>query len=106
MPCGLREEAIELLEKAKIPWRLAFTSPSVAGLRAAVRAGLGITLRGTSFLDRGLTRLRGRPKLPEPPSLDIVIATAPQLSSATMTFTEHIKMMGAHSPKIAKPIKT
>jgi len=50
MPCGVREKAIELLEKAEIPWRLTFSSPSIAGLKAAVRAGLGITLRGTSFL--------------------------------------------------------
>jgi len=101
MPCGVREKAIELLEKAQIPWRLTFSSPSIAGLKAAVRAGLGITLRGTSFLDRGLIRLSGRTKLPEAPPLEIVFATGPQPSPATMAFVEHIRMMGARAPKVA-----
>ncbi len=33
------------LEKARIPWRLAFTSPSLSGVWAAVAAGLGVTVR-------------------------------------------------------------
>jgi DNA-binding transcriptional LysR family regulator len=101
MPCGIREKAIDLLEKAQIPWRLTFSSPSIAGLKAAVRAGLGITLRGPSFLDRGLERLSSQTKLPEAPMLEIVYATGPQSSPATMALTEHIRMMGERAPKIA-----
>jgi DNA-binding transcriptional LysR family regulator len=101
MPCGVRERAIELLEKAQIPWRLTFSSPSLSGLKAAVRAGLGITLRGTSFLDRGLVSLSGRTKLPEAPPLEIVYAIGPQSSPATLALTQHIRMMGERAPKVA-----
>jgi DNA-binding transcriptional LysR family regulator len=97
VPCGLRKTAIDLLEKAGIPWRLAFSSPSIAGVKAAVRAGLGITLRGTSFLDLGLVAFKGRPKLPNPPKLDIVLATSPQAAPATRAFAELVRATNARA---------
>jgi len=42
-PCVYRSVAIEALERAGIPWRIVFTSPSYAGIIAAVKAGMGIT---------------------------------------------------------------
>ncbi len=42
-PCVYRASAIDALEKARIPWRLVFSSPSYTGVVAAVKAGLGIT---------------------------------------------------------------
>jgi DNA-binding transcriptional LysR family regulator len=98
VPCGLRKTAIDLLEKAGIPWRLAFSSPSIAGVKAAVRAGLGITLRGTSFLDRDLIAFKGRPKLPNPPKLDIVLATSPQATPATRAFAELVRGTNTYAP--------
>lgn len=44
-PCTFRARAIEALDAAGMPWRIAFTSPSLAGLYAAVEAGLGVTPR-------------------------------------------------------------
>lgn len=44
-PCLLRSKAIESLDRAGIAWRMAFTSASLAGVWAAVAAGLGVTLR-------------------------------------------------------------
>ena len=44
-PCTFRASAIEALDAAGMPWRIAFTSPSLAGLFAAVEAGLGVTPR-------------------------------------------------------------
>jgi len=44
-PCMFRAAGIAALDQAGIPWRLAFTSPSLAGLWAAAEAGLGVTLR-------------------------------------------------------------
>lgn len=44
-PCMMRTAAIEALDRAGIPWRIAFTSASLAGVWAAVRAGLGISVR-------------------------------------------------------------
>lgn len=44
-PCLFRACATEALDRSHRPWRAAFTSPSLAGLWAAVSAGLGITVR-------------------------------------------------------------
>ena len=44
-PCVFRTPGVTALDDAAIPWRVAFTSPSLAGLWAATEAGLGITLR-------------------------------------------------------------
>jgi DNA-binding transcriptional LysR family regulator len=44
-PCLLRSAAIEALDRARIPWRMVFTSAGLAGVWAAVAAGLGVTLR-------------------------------------------------------------
>jgi len=44
-PCLFRRRGLAALDAAGLSWRLAFTSPSLSGLWAAVAAGLGITLR-------------------------------------------------------------
>jgi len=44
-PCFFRQRALAALDAAGLPWRIAFTSPSLHGLWAAVEAGLGVTLR-------------------------------------------------------------
>lgn len=44
-PCLLRTAATEALDRAGIPWRVAFTSASLSGIWAAVAAGLGVTVR-------------------------------------------------------------
>lgn len=43
-PCVYRERAIDSLTKADIGWTETFTSPSVTGIVAAVRAGLGCAI--------------------------------------------------------------
>ncbi len=44
-PCLMRTAAIDALDRAGIPWRIAFTSASLAGTWAAVKAGLGVSVR-------------------------------------------------------------
>lgn len=44
-PCIFRSYALDALDSAGLAWRIAMTSPSVAGLWAAVKGGLGMTLR-------------------------------------------------------------
>jgi DNA-binding transcriptional LysR family regulator len=43
--CAFRKLAIQLLDEAARPWRIAAVSPSLAGLWAAALGGLGITAR-------------------------------------------------------------
>jgi DNA-binding transcriptional LysR family regulator len=44
-PCMFRNAAATALDAKGIPWTVAFTSPSLASLWAAVIAGLGVTVR-------------------------------------------------------------
>lgn len=67
-PCSFRSAAVTALDGAGIPWRLAFTSPSLSGLWAAAEGGLGITVRTTVSMPKALTALdpniTGLPQLP------------------------------------------
>jgi DNA-binding transcriptional LysR family regulator len=56
-PCLFRSQAIAALEAKNIAYRVAFTTASLAGLRAAVQAGLGVTARMAAAQDkeRGIT---------------------------------------------------
>lgn len=56
-PCFFRQRAITILDRARIPWHIAFTSPSLHGLWAAVEAGLGVTLRTPIGLPSRLSAL-------------------------------------------------
>ncbi|TWT09469.1 LysR family transcriptional regulator [Reyranella sp. CPCC 100927] len=44
-PCLFRTAATAALDRAGIPWRVAFTSPNLSGLWAAAAAGLGVSIR-------------------------------------------------------------
>ena len=64
-PCVFRDAAVRALDHAGIPWRVTFTSPSLAGLWAAVEAGLGITPRAPHSTPARLTVLAGDRRLPK-----------------------------------------
>lgn len=69
-PCSFRRAALSALDDAGIPWQVVLTSPSLAAVRAAVLAGLGITVRTPHLLgpaSDGLTILDELPALPETP---------------------------------------
>lgn len=63
-PCVFRDAAVQALDRAGIPWRIAFTSPSLAGLWAAVEAGLGLTPRTRYSVPSRLAILPGGKTLP------------------------------------------
>ncbi|WP_447770554.1 LysR substrate-binding domain-containing protein [Pseudomonas kilonensis] len=63
-PCVLRSAATQALDAAKIPWRIALTSPCVASIWAAVAAGLGLTLRTRIGLPSHLAVVSGLPAVP------------------------------------------
>ena len=78
-PCVLRSAAIQALDTAKIPWRIALTSLSVAGIWAGVAAGLGLTLRTRIGLPGHLNIVSGLPPLP---SLGYIIHSSGEDPSA------------------------
>jgi len=72
-PCFFRQRALAALDAAGLPWRIAFTSPSLHGLWAAVEAGLGVTLRTTVGLPSCLRSVGDAMALPAvvPPTLSV-----------------------------------
>jgi DNA-binding transcriptional LysR family regulator len=75
-PCLFRDAAVTALDRAGIPWRIAFTSPSLHGLWAAVEAGLGVTVRTPIGLPSSLTLLGEGSGLPALPMVDLSLHDA------------------------------
>ncbi len=75
-PCIFRQAAISALDAAGIPWRLAFSSPSLSGLWAAVSAGLGVTCRTPEGMPAALAPLDvERYGLPTLPRVGVLLRT-------------------------------
>lgn len=53
--CAFRKVAIRSLDDAGVPWRVAAVSPGVAGVWAAARGGLGVTVRSALGLPASLS---------------------------------------------------
>ncbi|RQZ08577.1 LysR family transcriptional regulator [Burkholderia sp. Bp9031] len=83
-PCRFFGAATDALDRAGVPWRVAFTTPSLAGLWAAAAAGLGLTVRSHYGLPASV-RVLDAPSsgLPELPSLPLMLLR--RTSSATPT---------------------
>lgn len=67
-PSIFRRIGHEALDAAGVPWTPRYTSSSLIGIKAALRAGLGVTARGVEQLDAGLRVLGvgdGMPRLPD-----------------------------------------
>lgn len=81
--CFFRSAATAELDRVGIPWRVAFTSPSLSGLWAAVAAGLGLTVR-TQYGLPGTVRpiAAGASGLPELPSIPLTLLHANANASA------------------------
>jgi DNA-binding transcriptional LysR family regulator len=63
-PCGFRAAATAALDEAGRPYRIAATSPSLSGLRAAVRGGIAITARTARWLGDGIADISAGHGLP------------------------------------------
>jgi DNA-binding transcriptional LysR family regulator len=63
-PCIFRDLAIQALDARRVPWRIAYSTSSLSGLRAAVKAGLGVTPRTSTVRDDGLHHVPHSRRLP------------------------------------------
>lgn len=72
-PCGFHMSATAALDRAGIPWRLVYTTSGLAGLMAAVKAGLAVTARTQHALQPGTRLADVGWELPELPSYDMVM---------------------------------
>ncbi|MDH7796590.1 MULTISPECIES: LysR substrate-binding domain-containing protein [unclassified Beijerinckia] len=72
-PSITRVHAIETLERAGRAWRVACTSDSLAGLRAATVAGLGVTAHSARLIPPGLVEVEPKEALPRLGSIEFVV---------------------------------
>jgi DNA-binding transcriptional LysR family regulator len=105
-PCTFRTAAIEALDAAGLPWRLVFTTPSLAGLWAAAEGGLGITVRSAIRLPPGLAVLdpaaAGLPALPAA-ALSLVQADAEPPAAAARLADILLETVQAEIGRVAAP---
>ena len=74
--CTIRQRALEGLDDAGIPWRIALVSPSLAGLWAGASAGLGVTVRADLALPESLQSGPRLFDLPDLGSLPVTLQRA------------------------------
>lgn len=89
-PCLFNRAGTTALDQAGIPWRVAVTSPSLAGLWAAVDAGLGVTVRTEASMPahlKGIGRVAGLPALP---AVRLALFTGEDEPSATTVVLKSI----------------
>ena len=93
-PCVYRARALAALGEAWRTWSIVFTSPSLAGVAAAVRAGLGITVLPRTMIPPGLVPLTaGLPPLAE---TVVCVATRAAASEVAKTFALHVAEAFGH----------
>lgn len=71
--CAFRHEALRLLDAVPRNWRLAAVSPSLAGIWASARGGLGVTMRSPLGVPGDLLHAPSLLNLPRPGSLPITL---------------------------------
>jgi DNA-binding transcriptional LysR family regulator len=77
-PCTFRQAAVDALNRAGIPWRIAYTTTSLPGLMAAVKNGLGVTARTEHALIAGTALIDADHALPALAPVDVVLRQARQ----------------------------
>ncbi len=91
-PCVYRRRALQALDDRQHPWRAVYTSPSFAGMLAAVRAGLGVAVMPRAMVPPDLTILSGWPDL-APAEIALLVKPRPNPATAALAsfLTDHVR---------------
>ena len=103
-PCQFRDAASAALDRARIPWRLAFTSASLGGVWAATCAGIGLTVR-TPLGQPGEVRALGQApiSLPALPSLGLSLHRAEAQPGPAVQLLAELVTEAVHEAVAALP---
>ncbi|MGH8796531.1 MAG: LysR substrate-binding domain-containing protein [Caldimonas sp.] len=88
--CLFRQWAIDALDRAKRPWRLAFVSHSLAAVEAIAAQGLAVTIVKRSTFPTRLRALSERDGMPRLPGADICLHRSANLSRAGSLLADHL----------------
>jgi DNA-binding transcriptional LysR family regulator len=89
--CLFRKWAIEALDAARRPWRLAFVSHSLAAVEAIAAQGLAVTVVKTGTFPPRLRPLSDHNGMPRLPAADICLHRAANLSPAGALLADHLR---------------
>ena len=89
-PCIYRARALAALDRAKRSWHISYTSPSLAGTLAAVKAGLGITVLPAHMIPAGIHPIRKETRLPHLADAELALMKKDELPKVAEMFAEHI----------------
>lgn len=90
--CLFRKWAMEALDVAERPWRLAFVSHSQAAVEAVVGQGLAVTVVKAGTFPQWLRPLSDHDGMPPLPGADIRLHRAPGLPSAAALFADYLAL--------------
>jgi DNA-binding transcriptional LysR family regulator len=91
-PCFYRRAAAEALAGAGLHWTQACLSSTMAGVRATVIAGLGITIMGQSEVTEGLRVISSELALPQiPPASIMIYYRSHDLDDAAQSLSRHVR---------------
>jgi DNA-binding transcriptional LysR family regulator len=88
--CLFRKWAMEALDAAGRPWRLAFVSHSLAAVEAIAAQGLAVTVVKAGTIPSKLRSLADRDGMPRLPAADIRLHRAGNLSRAGTLLADHL----------------
>ncbi|MCZ4354413.1 LysR family transcriptional regulator [Roseovarius aestuarii] len=80
--CWWREAALDALNAAGRPYRIVYSSQSVAGIAASIEAGIAIGLLGETSLSEGMRSLSGEGGFGEMPVSNLVLGQGADTESA------------------------
>jgi DNA-binding transcriptional LysR family regulator len=87
--CLFRKWAMEALDKAKLPCRLAFVSHGLAAVEAIAAQDLAVTVVKSGTFPSTLRALSTRDGMPKLPAADIRLHRASNLSRAASLLADH-----------------
>jgi DNA-binding transcriptional LysR family regulator len=76
-PCVYRARATDALDDMGLPWQVGYTSPSFSGVRAAVKAGLGLTVLPQKMVPDDLIALNSADGWPTLSDAEICLLARP-----------------------------
>ncbi len=94
-PSPFRDMAIKQLDEAGIPWRIAYVASTLSAVRAAVKAGLGVTARPVEMMSPDLRVLGAADGLPALPDTQYLLCHNPdsdnELAMAIFNAMEQVR---------------
>jgi DNA-binding transcriptional LysR family regulator len=88
--CLYRSRAIHAIESAGRSWHMAYTSSSLAGIQAAVAAGLGLSILSEIAIQPDHRVLTARDGFAPIDKTEVALVAAPEANSATLRLADRL----------------